>query len=70
MHFDSEVTYSGCEENAQGKLRGQGKGVMGVKRAVEESFVCFIQKVERMSGEKGVGVEVEVVVDGALKVTE
>ena len=66
MHFDSENTKNGDE----GEAKGQGKGVMGVKRGVEESFVCFVKKVEEMAKEKGVGVEVEVVIDGAPKVTD
>ncbi|KAL8989536.1 MAG: hypothetical protein Q9169_008341, partial [Polycauliona sp. 2 TL-2023] len=62
MHFDFE---SGDDEE-----EGKGKGVMGVKKGVEESFVCFVQEVERREKEQGkgkggngvgVGVGVEVV---------
>ncbi|KAI4253065.1 MAG: hypothetical protein L6R42_007716, partial [Xanthoria sp. 1 TBL-2021] len=58
MHFDAE----------DGKVEEEGKGVMGVKKDVEESFVCFVRKVMVLEGEGrggGVAVEVEVVgVDG------
>ena len=79
MHFDAESTDSVNEkegkDEANEKERKEAKGVMGVKRGVEESYVCFIQTVEQLraakigtEGEKGdVGVEVEVVIDGGQK---
>ncbi|KAL8756317.1 MAG: hypothetical protein Q9199_003017 [Rusavskia elegans] len=60
MHFDAE----------DGELEEEGKekGVMGVKRGVEESFICFVHKVmalEEAGRGGGVAVEVEIVgVDG------
>ncbi|KAI4273642.1 MAG: hypothetical protein LQ337_004480 [Flavoplaca oasis] len=79
MHFDSESTDSVNEKEgkheANEKGRKEAKGVMGVKRGVEESYVCFIQAVERLvsekickEGEEGkIGVEVEVVIDSGHK---
>lgn len=61
MHFDAE--------NGELEEEGKEKGVMGVKRGVEESFICFVQKVMALEGAGrggGVAVEVEVVgVDGS-----
>ncbi|KAL8847622.1 MAG: hypothetical protein Q9221_007352 [Calogaya cf. arnoldii] len=60
MHFDPEDVGGGDEEKE--KRRGP-KEVMGVKRGVEESFICFVQIVEEIvgmgrDGGNGVGVEV------------
>ncbi|KAL9628552.1 MAG: hypothetical protein Q9204_005818 [Flavoplaca sp. TL-2023a] len=79
MHFDSESTDSVNEKEGKDEVNEKGgkeaRGVMGVKRGVEESYVCFIQIAERLSaakigkeGEKGdIGVEVEVVIDDSQK---
>ncbi|KAL8875138.1 MAG: hypothetical protein Q9198_006461 [Flavoplaca austrocitrina] len=78
MHFDSESTDSMNEKEGKDEANEKGgkeaKGVMGIKRVVEESYICFVQTVERLSaakigkeGEKGdVGVEVEVVVNPSV----
>ncbi|KAL8834010.1 MAG: hypothetical protein Q9205_006573 [Flavoplaca limonia] len=78
MHFDAESTDSVNEKEGKDEANGKGgkeaRGVMGVKRGVEESYVCFIQTVERLraakigkEGEKGdIGVEVEVVVNCSI----
>ncbi|KAL8987070.1 MAG: hypothetical protein Q9169_008728, partial [Polycauliona sp. 2 TL-2023] len=42
-------------KSGDGGEGGKGKGVMGVKKGVEESFVCFVQEVERREKEQGKG---------------
>ena len=57
MHFDN------ADDGKTGEK--DGKGIMGVKRDVEESFTCFLLKVWGLEGEGwGGGVGVEIVVEG------
>ncbi len=58
MYFDN------ADDGKMGEEE-DGKGVMGVKRDVEESFTCFLLKVGGLVGEGwGGGVGVDVDVDG------
>ena len=60
MYFDN------ADDGKMGEEE-DGKGVMGVKRDVEESFTCFLLKVVELEAEGwagGVGIEVVVEGDG------